>query len=355
MSPAEYQKNRRDIRKSSGLCVDCGLKSRPNLNKCDICTKKRSTASTKWRQNNSDQFNASVREKYAKKKNFSICVRCNSPPELGKSLCYRCNKIQGKKTAKRYQECKLASICVNCSRPVINVALCELCIIKTRQYREKTWQKMLFMALKNRAKRNSIEINIEWSDIPDPNLSMCPVFGTKYTMGLKNKSEFSATVDRINPSLGYIKGNIQLLSSLANTIKSDADYLMIERIGKAVVYTESNLPSVLTDYDPTTRKRRSEMVYRRKIGNKNHNQLEFTIQWFNIEMPEFCPCTGIKIDYDSRKSSDWRNRPSIDRIDNSKGYTPNNIWVISMLANSIKSTATGSQILRVAKWLRNQI
>jgi hypothetical protein len=34
------------------------------------------------------------------------------------------------------------------------------------------------------------------------------------------------------------------------------------------------------------------------------------------------------------------NSPSLDRIDNTKGYVPGNVWVISWRANDLKRNAT---------------
>jgi hypothetical protein len=49
------------------------------------------------------------------------------------------------------------------------------------------------------------------------------------------------------------------------------------------------------------------------------------------------------------------NSPSLDRIDSSKGYTPDNIWVISNKANSIKSNATVEELETIAANLRAKI
>ena len=46
------------------------------------------------------------------------------------------------------------------------------------------------------------------------------------------------------------------------------------------------------------------------------------------------------------------NSPSIDRIDPSKGYTKDNVWVISRRANTIKSNATVDEVEKVAQGLR---
>ena len=46
-------------------------------------------------------------------------------------------------------------------------------------------------------------------------------------------------------------------------------------------------------------------------------------------------------------SDNWQNSPSLDRIDNKRGYEKGNVIVVSMMANSIKNQATPSQIKKV--------
>ena len=66
-----------------------------------------------------------------------------------------------------------------------------------------------------------------------------------------------------------------------------------------------------------------------------------------LHFPEVCPVLGIPIKHGS---DSWFNSPNIDRIDNSKGYTMDNVIVVSALANSIKSSATPRQIIQVGKF-----
>lgn len=54
----------------------------------------------------------------------------------------------------------------------------------------------------------------------------CPVFGTKLNIPMKDArgrgSDHTAHLDRLEPSLGYVKGNVAWLSGRANRIKYDA-------------------------------------------------------------------------------------------------------------------------------------
>lgn len=77
--------------------------------------------------------------------------------------------------------------------------------------------------------------------------------------------------------------------------------------------------------------------------------LKHTISVDDIVIPSYCPILSIpllKIYNNSRAPSP--NSPSLDRIDNSKGYTPDNIIVISYRANTLKNNATLLEIQQIA-------
>jgi hypothetical protein len=76
-----------------------------------------------------------------------------------------------------------------------------------------------------RAKENSIkrnkEFNLELEDVIIP--SHCPYLGVELLFDVEdsNKNNYYS-IDRIDSSKGYVKGNIQIISKLANTMKSDS-------------------------------------------------------------------------------------------------------------------------------------
>lgn len=73
-----------------------------------------------------------------------------------------------------------------------------------------------------RAKKYGIEFNIELDDIQVP--EYCPILKIKlYKNDKRYPCNNSPTLDRIDPSKGYTKGNIQVISHKANTMKSSAD------------------------------------------------------------------------------------------------------------------------------------
>lgn len=74
--------------------------------------------------------------------------------------------------------------------------------------------------------------------------------------------------------------------------------------------------------------------------------IEFRIGVADITVPDRCPVFGTVLVVGDGGVS--KNSPTIDRIDNSKGYVPGNVVVVSFRANTIKSDATVSDLRRVA-------
>ncbi len=73
----------------------------------------------------------------------------------------------------------------------------------------------------------------------------------------------------------------------------------------------------------------------------------------DIDIPERCPILGIPLARGTQKQND--RSPSIDRIDNTKGYVPGNVQVISLKANRMKNDATDTELLLFADWIYVQL
>ena len=101
-----------------------------------------------------------------------------------------------------------------------------------------------------------------------------------------------------------------------------------------------------------------ELIYRQKresrIRNFTHAMyiaarnrakrkgIEFNIDETDITIPEICPLLEIPIEYGTK--SNYDRSPSLDRIDNTKGYIKGNVWVISQKANAMKNSATFEEL-----------
>jgi len=97
------------------------------------------------------------------------------------------------------------------------------------------------------------------------------------------------------------------------------------------------------------------IIYRTAKKRAQKNNVEFNIELKDIKIPEICPIFGTKLNMTVYKKGDdiklKDSRPSIDRIDNTKGYTKGNIAIISLRANRIKSDSTPEEIALLAKWI----
>lgn len=78
----------------------------------------------------------------------------------------------------------------------------------------------LLKQAKYRAKKNNLDFEIELEDIVIPKI--CPILNIPLFSSKGHSGPNSPSLDRIDPSKGYVKGNVQVISHKANTIKSDA-------------------------------------------------------------------------------------------------------------------------------------
>jgi hypothetical protein len=100
-----------------------------------------------------------------------------------------------------------------------------------RWYRERHPERILLCAAKQRAKQNNLPFDITEADIKVG--VRCPVLGLRYKTGKdKRPAETSPTLDRICPKKGYVRGNVVVISSLANRIKTTANAKQIEKVAR---------------------------------------------------------------------------------------------------------------------------
>lgn len=74
----------------------------------------------------------------------------------------------------------------------------------------------------------------------------------------------------------------------------------------------------------------------------------------SFNLPDYCPALGIKLNYQGNGGQGWTrgdDSPSIDKIDPSKGYTLDNIQVLSWRANRIKNDSTPEELAKIAKYM----
>jgi hypothetical protein len=88
-------------------------------------------------------------------------------------------------------------------------------------YHGRGWKIHLLCAARRRAKTKGIPFTLTADDFEIP--EFCPILGIKLVAGIKRGAgPDSASLDRIDLALGYVAGNIQIISMRANRMKSDA-------------------------------------------------------------------------------------------------------------------------------------
>ena len=89
----------------------------------------------------------------------------------------------------------------------------------------------------------------------------------------------------------------------------------------------------------------------RARNSARQRNLEFSILVTDVHIPETCPYLGIVL---TRLVNGGRqdSNASLDRIDPSKGYVPENIQIISDLANRMKQDANPEQLLLFAEGIK---
>jgi len=81
--------------------------------------------------------------------------------------------------------------------------------------------KKLLSKTKERATKEGLPFNLELEDIVIP--THCPYLGMELTHHLgQGYLDSNSSIDKIIPELGYIKGNVQVISRLANQMKNSA-------------------------------------------------------------------------------------------------------------------------------------
>lgn len=124
------------------------------------------------------------------------------------------------------------------------VTVCNRCN-SNRVKSNSTESKMLARA-KGRAKRNNLDFNIELQDLVVP--KYCPILGLKLEefRGACGGRPNSPALDRIDNSKGYVKGNVMVISHMANQMKSSANREELLKFAKWILSTyreEVTIPS----------------------------------------------------------------------------------------------------------------
>lgn len=85
---------------------------------------------------------------------------------------------------------------------------------------------------KRRAKEENLPFDLKPEDITIP--ETCPVFGWHLEIGVGASQTASPSLDKLIPEKGYVKGNVWVISHLANRIKNNATLEELEAVVAAL-------------------------------------------------------------------------------------------------------------------------
>ena len=98
---------------------------------------------------------------------------------------------------------------------------CKGCL-KRRQYAYRNWAGRLCDYARRRARKKALPFDITPAYLRTLFVKRCPALGVELFYGAgkgKDPAPNSASLDRISPGLGYVRGNVQIISLQANIIK----------------------------------------------------------------------------------------------------------------------------------------
>ena len=103
-------------------------------------------------------------------------------------------------------------------------------------------EKRVIEQMRYRAEQKGIPFSLTAADIPTP--EYCPVLGIKLKRNGKPFADDSPSVDRIIPELGYVPGNVRVISMRANAIKKDATIQELRGIHRYILEHEKRVARV---------------------------------------------------------------------------------------------------------------
>jgi hypothetical protein len=99
-------------------------------------------------------------------------------------------------------------------------------------------RKRLVSTAKKRAKQKGLEFSITPEDILFPENGLCPILGVELKKHRGRMERNTPSLDRVNSELGYVPGNVRVVSWFANYCKAE---LTKEQLQKMADYANGRL------------------------------------------------------------------------------------------------------------------
>jgi hypothetical protein len=156
-------------------------------------------------------------------RNIKPCIVCGAKLDKNNTTWYRqknyihkcndCIKIEKRLQARAFRDRNPKLAAARSLRNVHNLK-------KNNPVRYSSSQ--MLNSSKKRSNALGLPNNMSTQYIFDIAPEKCPVFGWDIKYGGGKREDFSASLDRIDTNLGYVEGNVQVISLQANLMKSNA-------------------------------------------------------------------------------------------------------------------------------------
>lgn len=165
-------------------------------------------------------------------------VHKGSTVSKGEKISCGCHKTRKQTTPRICAYCNGISTRMNQNGYVGN--MCHECAAaRMQKYMVENPSKAMVLAARGRAKKLGLPCTITDADVVIP--EFCPILGVLLARGRIGDRENSPSLDRIVPSLGYVPGNIAVMSFRANRFKNDAT---AEELRKIATWMDANQPKL---------------------------------------------------------------------------------------------------------------
>jgi len=151
-----------------------------------------------------------------------------------------CNKCDNRKALEHFRirkdNSKLRNTCRTCENLLQqkkSIAIVRIITKSKTPPPSDVISKRMLGGANRRAMEKGLPFNLDLTDVQIP--AICPVLRIPLVPSVDGfLHENSPTLDRQLPHLGYTKGNVQVISNMANRIKTNANSIQLEAVLKYV-------------------------------------------------------------------------------------------------------------------------
>lgn len=155
------------------------------------------------------------------------CPRCKVPKPLSEydmdprrpgkpaGMCKECRRARTK--AYNQTEAGKVSLRKAAARQAANTP--NYGTLQQVAYADNNPERCIWRRARSTANRKGLDFDLDLSDIVIP--ALCPIL----KVPLVRRGRYAPSIDRIRSTRGYVKGNVVIISRLANTMKAHATFL----------------------------------------------------------------------------------------------------------------------------------